>query len=75
MTKKKYVQILILAFFLVPAAAPTAEHHAVIELLGKYDPKGHRIIRDPYYDSGSAGFEEVFEQCKRACLAFLEQHK
>ncbi|XP_003739172.1 low molecular weight phosphotyrosine protein phosphatase [Galendromus occidentalis] len=59
----------------IKAAAPSTENHAVIELLGKYDPKGHRIIRDPYYDSGSAGFEEVFEQCKRSCLAFLEQHK
>lgn len=55
--------------------APGEEYHAVVELLGKYDPKGHRIIRDPYYDPNSAGFEEVFEQCKRACLAFLEQHR
>lgn len=55
--------------------APSGEYRAVVELLGRYDPKGHKIIRDPYYDSGSAGFEEVFEQCKRACAAFLEQHK
>ncbi|OQR73857.1 low molecular weight phosphotyrosine protein phosphatase-like [Tropilaelaps mercedesae] len=55
--------------------APSRDYHASVELLGNYDPKGHRIIRDPYYDAGSAGFEEVFEQCKRACSAFLERHK
>ncbi|KAK1135998.1 hypothetical protein K0M31_000567 [Melipona bicolor] len=48
---------------------------AKIELLGKYDPQGDIIIRDPYYDSNSAGFHKAYEQCVRSIKAFLEQHK
>ncbi|KAG8177934.1 hypothetical protein JTE90_000797 [Oedothorax gibbosus] len=46
---------------------------AKIELLGDYDPQGPCIIRDPYYDDGSEGFEEVYKQCMRCCKAFLEK--
>uniref|UniRef100_A0A023GHN6 Low molecular weight phosphotyrosine protein phosphatase n=1 Tax=Amblyomma triste TaxID=251400 RepID=A0A023GHN6_AMBTT len=46
---------------------------AQIELLGKYDPEGKTIIRDPYYDDGSQGFEDVYVQCLRCCKAFLDQ--
>ncbi|KOX73842.1 Low molecular weight phosphotyrosine protein phosphatase [Melipona quadrifasciata] len=48
---------------------------AKIELLGKYDPQGDIIIRDPYYDSNSAGFHKAYEQCVRSIKAFLEQHE
>ncbi|XP_076760084.1 low molecular weight phosphotyrosine protein phosphatase [Xylocopa sonorina] len=48
---------------------------AKIELLGKYDPEGETIIRDPYYDNNSAGFHKAYEQCVRSISAFLEQHK
>ncbi|XP_015590822.1 low molecular weight phosphotyrosine protein phosphatase [Cephus cinctus] len=48
---------------------------AKIELLGQYDPNGEIIIRDPYYDSGKAGFEKVHEQCVRSIEAFLEKYK
>nr|XP_018902598.1 PREDICTED: low molecular weight phosphotyrosine protein phosphatase-like [Bemisia tabaci]XP_018902606.1 PREDICTED: low molecular weight phosphotyrosine protein phosphatase-like [Bemisia tabaci]XP_018902617.1 PREDICTED: low molecular weight phosphotyrosine protein phosphatase-like [Bemisia tabaci]XP_018902623.1 PREDICTED: low molecular weight phosphotyrosine protein phosphatase-like [Bemisia tabaci] len=51
-----------------PANSP-----AKIELLGDYDPQGEKIIRDPYYDSDTAGFEKVYEQCLRCCTAFLEK--
>ncbi|XP_037028445.1 low molecular weight phosphotyrosine protein phosphatase 1-like isoform X1 [Bradysia coprophila] len=44
---------------------------AKILLLGDFDPEGERIIRDPYYDDGSAGFEKCYEQCVRCCSAFL----
>ncbi|KAF8773828.1 Low molecular weight phosphotyrosine protein like [Argiope bruennichi] len=44
---------------------------AKIELLGDYDPEGPCIIRDPYYDDGDEGFEEVYQQCIRCCKAFL----
>jgi len=47
---------------------------AKIELLGDYDPEGACIIRDPYYDDGEDGFEEVYQQCLRACKAFLEKN-
>ncbi|XP_001606349.1 low molecular weight phosphotyrosine protein phosphatase isoform X2 [Nasonia vitripennis] len=47
---------------------------ATIELLGKHDPDGKLIIRDPYYDSNSAGFYEVYEQCDRSIRAFLQKH-
>ncbi|XP_028138184.1 low molecular weight phosphotyrosine protein phosphatase 1 [Diabrotica virgifera virgifera] len=43
-------------------------------LLGEFDPQGERIIRDPYYDDGSEGFEKCYQQCLRACGAFLEQN-
>ncbi|XP_054716514.1 low molecular weight phosphotyrosine protein phosphatase-like [Uloborus diversus] len=46
---------------------------AKIELLGDYDPEGPCIIRDPYYDDGDEGFEEVYQQCKRCCQAFLNK--
>ncbi|CAG9815015.1 unnamed protein product [Phaedon cochleariae] len=46
---------------------------AKILLLGDFDPEGDRIIRDPYYDSGTDGFEKCYQQCMRSCTAFLEQ--
>ncbi|KJH44721.1 low molecular weight phosphotyrosine protein phosphatase [Dictyocaulus viviparus] len=44
---------------------------AVIQLLGSYDPQGHRIVPDPYYESGDKMFEQVYHQCVRCCEAFL----
>ncbi|XP_050669613.1 low molecular weight phosphotyrosine protein phosphatase-like, partial [Leptidea sinapis] len=35
---------------------------AKLLLFGNFDPEGDRIIRDPYYDSDSAGFEQVFSK-------------
>lgn len=46
---------------------------AQVELLAKYDPNGSKIIRDPYYDDDSQGFEECYQICYRACTAFLEK--
>uniref|UniRef100_A0A1I7XKK7 protein-tyrosine-phosphatase n=1 Tax=Heterorhabditis bacteriophora TaxID=37862 RepID=A0A1I7XKK7_HETBA len=46
---------------------------ARIDLLGSYDPEGHSIVRDPYYESGNEMFEEVYHQCVRCCDAFLKQ--
>ncbi|XP_003691345.1 low molecular weight phosphotyrosine protein phosphatase isoform X1 [Apis florea] len=48
---------------------------AKIELLGKYDPRGELIIRDPFYDVDIAGFYKVYEQSLRSSKAFLEKHK
>ncbi|XP_018360826.1 PREDICTED: low molecular weight phosphotyrosine protein phosphatase-like isoform X2 [Trachymyrmex cornetzi] len=48
---------------------------AKIELLGKYDPSGAVIIRDPLFDVGNAGFERAFQQALRSVRAFLEFHK
>lgn len=48
---------------------------AKIELLGRYDPEEEVTIRDPYYDSDSAGFHKAYEQCVRSTKAFLEKHK
>ncbi|XP_063709553.1 low molecular weight phosphotyrosine protein phosphatase 1-like [Culicoides brevitarsis] len=45
---------------------------AKLFLLGEFDPNKERIIRDPYYDDGSEGFEKCYEQCVRCCAAFLE---
>ncbi|XP_049824474.1 low molecular weight phosphotyrosine protein phosphatase-like isoform X2 [Aethina tumida] len=47
---------------------------AEILLLGDFDPTGDRIIRDPYYDNDSKGFEKCYEQCLRACNAFLDKY-
>ncbi|ENN75093.1 hypothetical protein HUJ04_001231 [Dendroctonus ponderosae] len=46
---------------------------AKILLLGDFDPEGDRIIRDPYYDSGSQGFEKCYQQCVRSCNGFLDR--
>ncbi|CAG0897158.1 unnamed protein product [Cyprideis torosa] len=43
-------------------------------LLGEFDPEGERIIRDPYYDRGSEGFEKCYQQCVRSIKGFLEKH-
>lgn len=51
------------------------DSQAKIELLGKYDPNGELNIRDPLFDSDSAGFEKAFEQAARSIKVFLEQHK
>ncbi|XP_020277786.1 low molecular weight phosphotyrosine protein phosphatase-like [Pseudomyrmex gracilis] len=50
------------------------ECKAKVELLGSYDPSGEIIIRDPYYDSGSAGFQKAYEQCLRSITVFLNKH-
>lgn len=46
---------------------------AKLLLLGDYDPKGEKIIRDPYYDNDSKGFEKAYEQSVRCCEAFLKK--
>ncbi|XP_017776790.1 PREDICTED: low molecular weight phosphotyrosine protein phosphatase-like [Nicrophorus vespilloides] len=48
---------------------------AKILLLGDSDPQGERIIRDPYYDDDSKGFEQCYQQCMRCCNAFLDQNQ
>ncbi|GBP40159.1 Low molecular weight phosphotyrosine protein phosphatase [Eumeta japonica] len=45
---------------------------AQILLFGDFDPQGDRIIRDPYYDSDSKGFEKCYEQSLRCSEGFLE---
>ena len=57
----------------IKRAAPSS-HNAHIELLGDYDPQGERIIRDPYYDNGDAGFHKCYDQCMRDCEAFLQKN-
>lgn len=42
-------------------------------MLGEFDPEGERIIRDPYYDHDSKGFEKAYEQSVRCCEAFLKK--
>ncbi|KAK5967388.1 Low molecular weight phosphotyrosine protein phosphatase [Trichostrongylus colubriformis] len=51
------------------------ESKAKIQLLGEFDPEGHRIVPDPYYESGEAMFEQVYHQCVRCCEAFLDSLK
>ncbi|KAI8835735.1 phosphotyrosine protein phosphatase I superfamily [Chytridium lagenaria] len=43
---------------------------AKVQLFGQYDPKGERIIEDPYY-GGVEGFQHNFEQVTRASEGFL----
>ncbi|KAG5311124.1 PREDICTED: low molecular weight phosphotyrosine protein phosphatase-like [Acromyrmex echinatior] len=47
---------------------------AKVELLGSYNPSGIIIIRDPYYDSDSAGFQKAYDQCVTCITAFLNKH-
>ncbi|CAO1425659.1 unnamed protein product [Diamesa serratosioi] len=46
---------------------------AKLLMLGEFDPQGDKIIRDPYYDKNSEGFEKCFVQCTRCCDAFLKK--
>lgn len=46
---------------------------AKLLLLGDFDPEGDRIIRDPYYDRDSKGFEKAYVQSVRCCEAFLKK--
>ncbi|KAI1320802.1 hypothetical protein EDD11_009759 [Mortierella claussenii] len=46
-------------------------HTATVKLFGTYDPKGDRIIKDPYYGP-QGGFDRNFAQCTRCTDAFLE---
>lgn len=48
---------------------------AQVLLLGSFDPEGHSIIGDPYYDSDNRGFDRCYEQCLRSCKSFLDKHK
>ncbi|XP_015126996.1 low molecular weight phosphotyrosine protein phosphatase [Diachasma alloeum] len=48
---------------------------AQIELLGKYDPEGDVIIRDPFCDQDCTGFFKAYEQCSRSVKRFLEIHQ
>jgi len=43
---------------------------AAVDFLGSFDPKGEKIIHDPYYGSID-DFVHVYEQCLRCCEAFL----
>ena len=45
---------------------------SVVDFLGSFDPKGEKIIHDPYYGSLN-DFVKVYEQCLRCCTAFLEK--
>lgn len=54
---------------MMPKSGATAK----VLMLGDFDPENDRIIRDPYYDDGSAGFEKCYQQCVRCCEAFLDK--
>ncbi|KYM97542.1 PREDICTED: low molecular weight phosphotyrosine protein phosphatase-like [Cyphomyrmex costatus] len=53
---------------------PNLDCRAKVELLGSYNPSETIIIRDPYYDSGSAGFQKAYDQCVTCITAFLDKH-
>jgi low molecular weight phosphotyrosine protein phosphatase len=57
----------------IKRAAPPNSRASIL-MLGNYDPDDKSGIHDPYYDSGSAGFELCYERCCRAVAAFLNQH-
>ncbi|KAG0006989.1 hypothetical protein BGZ65_000379 [Modicella reniformis] len=46
-------------------------HKAAVKMFGTYDPKGDRIIKDPYYGP-QGGFDRNFAQCTRCTDALLE---
>lgn len=50
------------------------KHPATVQMFGEYHPQGTCIIRDPYYDNGAEGFEEVYQQCLECSKAFITAH-
>ncbi|CAI2350221.1 unnamed protein product [Caenorhabditis sp. 36 PRJEB53466] len=53
---------------------PETERKSRILMLGEQDPNGEREVPDPYYESGSAQFDEVLQQCVKCCEAFLDKY-
>jgi protein-tyrosine-phosphatase len=47
---------------------------AQVGLLGDYDPQGEREIGDPYY-GGNDDFQQIYQQVRRSCEAFLASLK
>ncbi|KAI3388124.1 hypothetical protein SNEBB_001184 [Seison nebaliae] len=47
---------------------------ARLVLLSEFDPKNTGAIEDPYYGYDDSCFDVVYEQCYRACSAFLDSH-
>lgn len=45
---------------------------AKLLLFGDFDDEGEKIIRDPYYDNDSAGFEKCYQQSVRCTKGFLK---
>ena len=45
---------------------------AKVELFGTYDPKGKRIINNPYYGN-ILDFGKMFDHINRCCEVFLKQ--
>ena len=41
-----------------------------VVLFGEFDPKGERIIQDPYY-GGKQGFQHNFDQVSRCSIGFI----
>ncbi|GFR90760.1 low molecular weight phosphotyrosine protein phosphatase [Elysia marginata] len=43
-------------------------------LLGEYDPQKELTVQDPYFTHGQNknAFNEVYDQCHRCCVAFLD---
>ncbi|KAM7360522.1 low molecular weight phosphotyrosine protein phosphatase 1-like [Cochliomyia hominivorax] len=47
---------------------------AKLLMLGNFGlPDEEKIIEDPYYQRGDAGFEKAYQQCVVACDAFLKK--
>jgi len=45
---------------------------SIVQLFGSYDAKGVDIIEDPYY-SDMSNFENVYQQCYRSSIGFLQK--
>ncbi|RUS86409.1 hypothetical protein EGW08_005859 [Elysia chlorotica] len=46
-------------------------------LLGEFDPQKELTVQDPYFTHGTNknAFNEVYDQCHRCCVAFLDSLK
>ena len=52
-----------------------ASGDAKVEMFGDHHPDGPGlVIRDPYYDSDSRGFEECFQRCVACTKQFLDEN-
>ncbi|KAI5733543.1 hypothetical protein M8J76_013115 [Diaphorina citri] len=47
--------------------------NAKILYLGDYDPKGVKIVEDPYYSNAKDAFDICYEHCYRSCEQFLNK--
>lgn len=52
--------------------AESLKSKAKVFLLGEFNPDGHKIIMDPFFDKRPEDFEKCYDQISKSCPMFLD---